>query len=55
MVTHLYEVLNMTYTPPNPNFLKNKPGTDSSVIAAELKKISTELTAISTTIDGGSP
>jgi hypothetical protein len=40
----------MAYTSPNPNFLKNKPGTDSSVIAAELRKIESHLSPRSTTI-----
>lgn len=33
----------MTYTSPSSNFLKNKTGTDSSIIAGELAKIDTEL------------
>lgn len=33
----------MTYTTPSKNFLKNKLGTDSSVIAGELGKIKAEL------------
>lgn len=41
----------MSYTSPSQNFLKNSRGTDSSVIAAELKKIGTELSNISTRVD----
>lgn len=33
----------MTYTPPSKNFLKNRTGTDSSVISEEFVKIGTEL------------
>lgn len=35
----------MTYTAPSPNFLKNRTGTDSSVIAGEFSKVDTELDA----------
>lgn len=40
----------MTYTAPGKNFLKNRLGTDASVIAAELIKIDTELDTLTTSV-----